>query len=154
MRDINFMQLCVDLCNATGLPTPDLTPDNHGNTALAITLNRVDIALSHEPAIAPDDALLAVTFGAVPQADALSVCRALMDVNSLMLWNHSCSFGCDAADSQIVLQYAYPLLGGSGEDLHARICELAQIAQDWRDHLFLSPGGSSLIGSLLPREKC
>jgi hypothetical protein len=151
MRNLDFMQLCAALCNATGMLTPDLTPDCNGNTALGITVSDVDVVLSHEPLIAPNHALLAVTFGAVPKSDALEVCRALMDVNSLMLWNHACSFGCDASASRVVLQYAFPLAGGSGEDLHARICELAAIAQDWRDHRFLGATGTSLIGSMIPR---
>jgi hypothetical protein len=146
------MQLCAALCNATGMPPPDLTPDCNGNTALGITVSDVEIVLSHEPVIAPKEALLAVAFGAVPESEALDVCRALMDVNSLMLRNHGCSFGCDVLSSRIVLQYAYPLAGGSGEDLHARICELAAIAQDWRDHRFLAATGTSLIGSLIPPQ--
>jgi hypothetical protein len=154
MRNLSFMQLCAALCDETGMPAPDLSPDDEGNTALAITVDDVEIVLSHEPRIAPDDALVAVTFGEVPSNDALDVCRALMDVNSLMLWNHSCSFGRDASASEIVLQYAYPLPGGSAQDLYARICELAEIVQDWREHRFLSPTGSTLIGSIMRSGTC
>lgn len=148
MKSTSFNQLCAALCQAAATTVPDLDPDAAGNTALAVTVDDVEFVLSHEPALAPMDALLAVTFGPLPSDNPLNVCRVLMDVNSLMLWNQACSFGRDPATRQIVLQYVYSLQDASGPDLYARIREVADIALGWRTHRFLCPAGSSPFASL------
>ena len=149
MTDSNFREVCTALCHAVAAPVPNLNPDATGNTAIAMTLDDIEIVVRHEPERAPADALLTIVFGPLPRDNTLAACRALMDVNSLMLWQRACSFGRNRATGEIVLEYAYPLEHACGGQLYACIRELADVALDWRKHRFLDPSGRSPVGELV-----
>jgi hypothetical protein len=149
MTKLIFDELCTKLCKAAGTPVPELCPDSNGNTAIAVTVGDVDVIVAHEPRRAPASAFLSVNCGPVPAGDSVAAYRALMEVNSLMMWSRGCSFGRNPRTGEIVLQYAYPLQEASAAELYECIRTFADVAQSWRESHFLGPQGNSLVAPLM-----
>lgn len=145
----SFQQLCIALCDGIEAPRLEFRESTAPDVAIVMTVGDVEITLWDEASDAPGDVMLLVAFGPLPRDKSLDACRALMDLNSLMLWKPACVFGRDAATGDVVLRYAYPLKNASAFDLYACIRDLAGVAQDWREHHFLDPSGSSSIASLV-----
>jgi hypothetical protein len=142
-----FHRICAGLCDATGAAMPAFVTNSAGNTAASLTIDDVDVRLWYEPARAPDQLHVSMAFGELPRDNALATCRALMDINSLLLWNSGCSFCHDTCTGQIMLMYAYPLEGANAADLARRIGDFAAVAHGWREHRFLAPASASKDGT-------
>ena len=149
MSNANFRQLCTELRTAAAAPVPCFDEDELEKMTISVTVNEVKVVVRHEPERVPMDTHLSVAFGPLPHHDQLAACRALMDVNSLMVWTRECSFARDPDSGDIVLQYASSLRDTSAPDLYAAIRELADIAQGWRQHRFLCASGDSPVASLI-----
>ena len=103
MSHHRFESLCQGLFQCAGVSVPELPEDNvTGSTAVHITLDGVEVVVSHEPDLAEDHALFAVTFGPLPQGRELDACKALMRMNVHGLPSRSV-FGRNPQTGEIVL---------------------------------------------------
>jgi hypothetical protein len=152
MKTLTFQALCTKLCFAAEAPVPYLEPDSLGNTVLSITVDGIEIVLAHKPHRNSRDALLSVAFGPLPEENALAACHALMEINSLLLWNRACTFGRNR-EKAIVLQYAFPLQSSACELYHC-ILTVANVARSWRQTHFITEPGASLIAPLIAAIDC
>jgi hypothetical protein len=136
----NFGRLCAALCDINSIPAPDLDSDSSGHIALEVTVDGVPVVVRHEEGRGDSSARLSVVLGRVPPQEELAACRALMDLNGMMLWMSLASFGRDRQSGEFVLHCEYPMARASAFDLQTTIRDLADVARSWRSgHLSAMP---------------
>ncbi len=146
--------LVEQFCSHIGIAAPVLTPDHQGSLAFSTQLREVDFTVTQDPLRHPDDALVLVFLGQAPEDREVLILRELMNANLLMLQPQSLSFSRNPLTGSILLQYACPLAGASGESLRAGMENLIDTVLAWRQDYFLDGSGSpapSILCNMLGR---
>lgn len=93
-----------------------------------------------------------VEFGPLPAENTFGSYRSLTDVNTLMLWVAECSIGCDPETGVVSLTLTHSLDQAKAPTLYSWLCELAEIALDWRLQRPARRAVLSPASTLLARE--
>ncbi len=126
-----FHALYSGLCDTRGEP---VDPPPEGAAACSVTLHvsGVDVVMAHLPRMRPDVALIGIPFGDLSPVAPHAHAAALLDANFVLATQpHGAAFCRDCVSGDVLLRYAYPLVGGSGAQCLAHMESLAAFVQRW-----------------------
>lgn len=128
-----FSALCVGLCEAVGVPLPELELDEIGLRKFTLRVGEVDVLLVHDEGHDASVVNVLIPFGVLPEDDALHSVRTLMEANFLMLEERNgASFSRYPGNGQLLFQYTCALGQISANQLMASILRNVRAAARWR----------------------
>lgn len=126
-----FHALYSGLCDTRGEPV-DPPAGNAAACSVTLRISGVDVVMAHLPRMRPDVALVGIPFGDLSPASPQAHAAALLDANFVLATQpHGAAFCRDCVSGDVLLRYAYPLLGGSSAQCLAHMESVAAFVQRW-----------------------
>jgi hypothetical protein len=133
-----FEQFAAALCEAAGVPLPDLQLDASGMVAFQLTTRGVGIELAHWTVPANENVFVLVDLGTIAPEAELATLRLLAEANFALL-SRSAPVFCNAPSGEVVLRQLISMNDLDAAGALAMIKNLAAFALSWRaDPTFLS----------------
>lgn len=148
MSATSLQTLAAQFCAIIDVAPPQLGPDDDGVVAFSTSLRGVDATITHDSWDRPDEAVIHVFFGHVPEHRELEALRELLNANYLMQQAWAPSFCRNPDTGEVVLQYVYPLEEASGENLWAGMQTIIDRVLKWRKTFVLSEADEASFDEL------
>ncbi len=137
MSAAHFSDFCERLCRHMGTAPPALEPDPRGLIAFTVTHGEAEVcfaqSLGSEPGM-----VMVVELDTVPPDCELSVLRALMDANLMMLDVQGASFGRNALTGVVSMHRTLALPVSDIEAVARYVTGAAEADAAWRNNCFRS----------------
>ncbi|MDK2124938.1 CesT family type III secretion system chaperone [Parachitinimonas caeni] len=125
---IESLATTLGLDNAQGLSSP-----------VVLTIEDMPLTIAYDARSGGDDILLYASLGTVPEAQELTVYRAMLEGNLLWSATADATLGVNSATREGMIAYRLPMDKLDGEGLSKLIAHFSEVALGWRD--FVSNAG-------------
>lgn len=141
MPSFKFEQLAADICSAAQVEVPDLRADDNGTLAFNLVMNEVVVNLVHltAPDVDNDEAFILITFGKLPECNALESLRVLAETNFAVWGAQAPVFGLNPATHEVVVRQSITLSRIDAAAAFGALTRLVGLAREWRANPTMAP---------------
>jgi len=132
LRDTERFHALYEEISAALEQPPEPAPLSSGARSFELHIDGVNAVVAHLPSRRPGMALVGVPFGVLPQASPQACVAAMLDANFVLATQpHGAAFCRDAATGDLLLRYAYPLVGARGRHCLTQLSHLVAFVHEW-----------------------